>query len=87
MYWLVLSSSCYWIILICLAMIQNQGKCKLWGLMPGAYQCSARGEMTWGGLTLGELGVGENCGLMKFQQVNDKLFSNFFKLFLLLMSL
>ena len=40
-----------------------------------------RGEMTYfeEGLLCGNWGVGGNCGLIKFLQVNDTIISNFFK--------
>ena len=66
-YWPVLSSLYHWIILICIAMIQNQGKCTLrmflmclkvegGGMDLDSGSCSARGKwLNLGRFTLGNL--------------------------------
>ena len=41
--------------------------------------CQGEYDLTWEGFVLEELGLGENCGLMKSLQVNGTIFSNFFK--------
>ena len=49
--------------------------------------CQRANDFNWGELTLGQLGVGGNHGLIKFLQVNVTIFRNIFKWWLLLMSI
>ena len=88
------SSLYYWVLLICLAIIQNQWKYTLQSVavVEGLGWCIfARGKWLNSGRACfggtGTRGKGRNRGLMNFLQVNNTILKKILKLWLLLMSL